>query len=239
MVGYKSIKMDLKPYIQDIISLLMSLFCCLGLYKYKQTNNVQWFKYIWYFFIIYLVYDLYSESRVDFWIHHICSIILTLISLLFPSIPFSIIEPIFTAILIESSSIFLSIKMLIRTYLKQPSTDLKTDWAKLLKKIQPGNDILFFLIFTYTRLYLFNKNILFSPDIYNNLPKTANFWMLDKIIILVLWILGFLNLYWFTIIGKKAVNMAAGRDVFEYKPDNNKDPFLQKIEEIKGTLSKQ
>ena len=128
--------MDLKPYIQDTISLLMSLFCCLGLYKYKQTNNVQWFKYIWYFFIIYLVYDLYSESRVDFWIHHICSIILTLISLLFPSIPFSIIEPIFTAILIESSSIFLSIKMLIKTYLKQPSTDLKTDWAKLLKKIQ-------------------------------------------------------------------------------------------------------
>ena len=70
------------------------------------------------------------------------------------------------------------------------------------------------------------------------MPKTANFWMLDKIIILVFWILGFLNLYWFTIIGKKAVNMAAGRDVFEYKPDNNKDPFLQKIEEIKGTLTK-
>jgi hypothetical protein len=229
--------MDLKPYIQDIISLLMSLFCCFGLYKYKQTNNVQWFKYIWYFFIIYLVYDLYSESRIDFWIHHICSIFLTLFSLCIPSIPFSIIEPIFTAILIESSSIFLSIKMLIRTYLKQPSTDLKTDWAKLLKKIQPGNDILFFILFTYTRLYLYNKNILFSPDIYINLPKTANFWMLDKIIIMVFWILGFLNLYWFTIIGKKAVNMAAGRDVFEYKPDNNKDPFLQKIEQIKGTLT--
>jgi hypothetical protein len=31
--------------------------------------------------------------------------------------------------------------------------------------------------------------------------------------------------------------MAAGRDVFEYKPDNNKDPFLQKIEQIKGTLT--
>jgi hypothetical protein len=127
--------------------------------------------------------------------------------------------------------------MLIKTYLKQPSTDLKTDWAKLLKKIYTGNDILFFILFTYTRLYLYNKNILFSPDIYINLPKTANFWMLDKIIIMVFWILGLLNLYWFTIIGKKAVNMAAGRDVFEYKPDNNKDPFLQKIEQIKGTLT--
>jgi hypothetical protein len=129
--------------------------------------------------------------------------------------------------------------MLIRTYLKQPSTDLTTDWAKMLKKIQPGNDILFFLIFTYTRVNLFNKNILFSPDFYNNLANSANFWMLDKIIILVFWILGFLNLYWFAIVGKKAVNMAAGRDVFEYKPDNNKDPFLQKIEQIKDTLSKQ
>ena len=84
---------------------------------------------------------------------------------------------------------------------------------------------------------MYNKNILFSPDIYINLPKTANFWMLDKIIIMVFWILGFLNLYWFNIIGKKAVNMAAGRDVFEYKPDNNKDSFLQKIEQIKGTLT--
>jgi hypothetical protein len=127
--------------------------------------------------------------------------------------------------------------MLIRTYLKQPSTDLKSGWAKLLKKIQPGNDILFFIIFAYTRIYLFIKNILFSPDIYINLPKTANFWMLDKMIIMVFWILGFLNLYWFTIVGKKIVNMAAGRDVFEYKPDNNKDPFLQKIEQIKGTLT--
>ena len=127
--------------------------------------------------------------------------------------------------------------MLIRTYLKQPSTDLKSGWAKLLKKIQPGNDILFFLIFTYTRVYLFNKNILFSPDFYNNLSNSANFWMLDKIIILVFWILGFLNLYWFVIVSKKAVNMAAGRNVFDYKPDNNKDPFLQKIEQIKGTFT--
>lgn len=230
--------MDLKPYMQDAISLLMSLFCCFGLYKYKQTNDNKWFKYIWYFFIFYLVYDLYAESRVDFWIHHICSIILTLISIFIPSIPFSIIEPIFTAIVIESSTIFLSIKMLIRTYLKQPSTNLKTDWVKLLKKIQPVNDILFFLIFSYTRVYLFNKNILFNPDFYNNLSNTANFWMLDKISIAVFWILGFLNLYWFAIVSKKAVNMAAGRDVFEYNPDIN-DPFLLKIEEIKGTLRKE
>ena len=237
MVGYKSIKMDLKLYINDIFSLLMSLFCCFGLYKYRQTNNVQWFNYIWYFFIIYLVYDLYSDARIgiDMWIHHICSIILTLTSLVFPPIPFSIIESIFTALVIESSSILLSIKTMIRTYLKHPTTDLTTDFSKTMKKIYPVNDLLFVALFTYTRIYLFSKNILFTPDLYSNLEKTANFWMLDKIIISCFWILGFLNIYWFSIIAKKTINMAVGYNVFEYKPDTN-DPFLKQIEEIKNIV---
>ena len=181
------------------------------------------------------MYDLYSDARLDVWIHHICSIILTVISLVYPAIPFSIIESIFTALVIESSSILLSIKTLIRTYLKQPTTDLTTDFSKTLKKIYPINDILFFALFTYTRLYLFSKNILFTPDLYSNLEKTANFLMLDKIIIACFWVLGFLNIYWFSIMAKKAINMSVGYDVFKYTPDTN-DPFLKQIEEIKKTI---
>ena len=231
---------SIKPYIQDTVSLLMSIICCVCLYKYKQTNNVQWFNIVWYFFLFYLIYDLYFERRIDFWIHHIPSIILTLISLIFPQVPFSILVPNFTAIGTETSSVFLSIKNLIRTYLKQNKSnpDLKTDSVSdsnirnILKKIQPINDLLFVAIFTYTRVYLFNKNILFNPDLYSNLSKSANFYMLDKIAIACFWILGLLNMYWFVIISKKTINTVAGYDVFEYRPSSF-DPFLLQIEEIK------
>ena len=227
---------SIKPYIQDTVSLLMSIICCVCLYKYTQTNNLQWFNIIWYFFLFYLIYDLYFESRIDFWIHHIPSIILTLISLIFPQIPFSILIPNFTAIGTETSSVFLSIKNLIRTYLRQNKSNLKTDSDSnirtILKKIQPINDLLFVVLFTYTRVYLFNKNILFNPDLYISLSKSANFYMLDKIAIACFWTLGLLNMYWFVIISKKTINTVAGYDVFEYRP-SSVDPFLLQIEEIK------
>lgn len=238
MVGYKSIKMDFKPYIQDIISLTMALFVCFGLYKYRQTIDIQWFKYIWYVLAVYFVYDFYSETRIDFWIHHICGLILTLVPLFCPSIINYIIEPIFTTLVIESSSVFLSIKMLMRTYLKQPTTDLNSGLVKILKKIQPVNDVLFLVLFTYTRLYLFSKNILFNSECYNGLNNLANFYMLDKIIILCYWVLGFVNIYWFSIVAKKTLYTIFGYDITKYKPDTN-DPFLQKIEEIKNAIGKE
>ena len=229
--------MDFKPYIEDSISLSMALYSCFCLYKYKQTNNIQWFKYIWYVFLVYLIYDLYIGNKIDFRIHHISIIILTLISLCFPSIPFSIVEAVFTSLIVETSSIFLNAKSIIRTYLKQPTTDLTSGVSKILKKIQPVNDILFLLIFTYTRIYLFNKNVLFNSEVYSNLSKTANFWMVDKISIISFWSLGLLNLYWFSLISKKTINMAAGYDVFKYRP-NKKDAFYLEIEKIRSKIVK-
>lgn len=228
--------MDFKPYIEDSISLSMALYSCFCLYKYKQTNNIEWFRYIWYVFFVYLIYDLYTCDKIDFRIHHISSLCLTVISLCFPSIPFAIVEPMFTALMVETSSIFLNVKSIIRTYLKQPTTNLSSSFSKILKKIQPINDILFLLLFTYTRIYLFNKDVVFNPDVYTNLAKTANFWLVDKLSILSFWSLSLLNMYWFSLISKKAINTAFGYDVFEYRPNKN-DAFYLEIEKIQNSLA--
>lgn len=227
--------MDLKPYMEDLVSLLMAFYSCFCLYKYKQTNNIEWFRYIWYVFLVYLVYDLYSCDKIDFRIHHISSLALTVMSLCFPSSAFSIMEPMFTAFIVETSSIFLNLKTIIRKYLKQPTTDLSSNTSKIIKQLQPINDIIFFVLFTYTRIYLFNKNILFNSDFYSNITTNANFLMVDKLTILSFWSLGLLNIYWFCIISKKAINTAFGYNVFEYRPSKT-DPFYLEIEKIKEII---
>jgi len=228
--------MDFKLYIEDSISLSMALYSCFCLYKYKQTNNIEWFRYLWYVFVIYLIYDLYNCNKIEFRIHHISSLALTIISLCFPQCPLSIMKSVFTAHVIETSTIFLSIKSIIHKYLKQPTTDLNTNFSRILKKIKFTNEILFLLFFTYTRMYLFNKNILFSSDFYSNIVKTGNFLMLDKLTILSFWALGLLNIYWFLLIGKKTINTAFGYNVFEYRPNKN-DEFYLEIEKIQNSLA--
>ena len=228
--------MDFKPYIEDFISLSMALYSCFCLYKYKQTNNIEWFKYIWYVFVVYLIYDLYTCNKIDFRIHHISSLALTVMSLCFPSSAFSIMEALFTAFIVETSSIFLNLKSIMRKYLKQPTTDLSSNTSKIIKKIQPINDIVFLILFTYTRIYLFNKNILLNSNFYSNIAKNANFLMVDKLTILSFWSLGLLNMYWFSLIGKKTINTAFGYDVFEYRPNKN-DEFYLEIEKIQNTLA--
>jgi len=223
----------IKPYFQDTFSLLMSFYCCFCLYKFKQTNNTQWFKNICYLFLPYLIIDFYLETRLEFWIHHACTIFLTSFTLYKQIIPDILTGCIFTSLLTETSSIFLSIKMLIRTYLKNNTTNKKSELAKLLKKINPINDIIFYILFIYTRIYLFGKNVLYNMDLY--IKNVSGSVLTDKIGLMSLWTIGLLNYYWFILITKKAINVAFGYDVFKYRPDIN-DPFLKQIAEINQLL---
>jgi len=83
---------------------------------------------------------------------------------------------------------------------------------------------------------LFNKDVVFNPRVYNNLAETANFWLVDKLSILSFWALSLLNMYWFSLISKKAINTAFGYDVFEYRPNKN-DAFYLEIEKIQNSLA--
>ena len=65
------------------------------------------------------------------------------------------------ALLTETSSIFLSMRSIIRTYLKANKNTI-TIINTLLNKIQPVNEFLFFALFFYTRVYMFNKHIVFN-----------------------------------------------------------------------------
>jgi len=60
--------------------------------------------------------------------------------------------------------------------------------------------------------------------------------MVDKLTILSFWSLGLLNMYWFSLIGKKTINTAFGYDVFEYRPNKN-DEFYLEIEKIQNSLA--
>ena len=141
-----------KPYIQNIFSLLMSIYCCFCLYKFKQTNNSIWFNYICYILLPYLIIDIYLENKMEFWIHHTCTLFLALFTIYNHPIPNNITTCIFTSLATETSTIFLSIKLLIRNYLKQHNTNKKSELSRILKKISPVNDIVFFILFIYTRI---------------------------------------------------------------------------------------
>jgi len=73
---------NLKPYIQDSFSFAISLFCCFSLYQYNKNKNILWFKLIWVIFTVYLISDLYIGAGIDFWIHHIASIIINIVGMI-------------------------------------------------------------------------------------------------------------------------------------------------------------
>jgi hypothetical protein len=221
---------DFKPYIQDTCSLCISLFCCFAIYKHTQSNNIIWYNYIWFLFTLYLICDLYLGAGIDFWIHHIVSILLNIICFTYNDSAIYIIKLIRIALLTESSSIFLSIRSILRTYLK---ANKNTD--TLLKKIQPVNEFLFYALFFYTRVYMFNKHIIFNPEFYSNILTHFNFYMIDKLLILCILILGLMNTYWFVLISKKGLTNYIGYNIFEYRPALN-DPFLLQIEELRAKI---
>ena len=152
----------------------------------------------------------------------------------------NMLEYLFTAMLTETSSIFLSIRSLIRTYLRLNSdTDTNTDTNTntILKQFQNVNEMVFFGLFCYTRIYIYNKEIIFNPEFYLNISKYFNFYMLDKIIVFCVLLLSAVNMYWFGILANKIMIKFFDYDIFKYKPNPN-DTFLKQIEEIHAILNK-
>jgi hypothetical protein len=145
------------------------------------------------------------------------------------------VKDIYYCLLVEISSIFLSLKSLIRTYLKK-NTDTNSPPLKILKQYKPINDFLFFGLFMYIRIYLFNKHIVFNQDFYNNVANWFNFYNIDKVISLLIVILAIVNFYWGAILSNMFITRIIGYDITKYKPDP-KDPFIMEIEAVKAKMS--
>ena len=172
----------IKPYIQDSCSLLMACFFCFTLYYYKKYDDAYWMKISWFMCIFYAIWDLYNGATLDYWIHHIMQIILCFIVIIWNKESSKLMNYIFIVVSVEVSSVFLSIRSLIRKYLKL-NADTESTTTKILKQIQPINDMIFSGLFFYTRFYYTNKHLIFNPEFYKSVSHYFNFYMLDKILI--------------------------------------------------------
>ena len=114
--------------------------------------------------------------------------------------------------------------------------DTNTSVFKFVKQFQPINDVLFFVTFLYTRLYLFNKHVVFNPECYSTVNGAFDFFMTNKMLLGSAAILSVVNLYWSTFLTNKFITKILGYDITKYKPDPN-DPILMEIETIKSKIS--
>jgi len=88
----------------------------------------------------------------------------------------------------------------------------------------------------YTRLYLFNKHIVFNGEFYNRVANWFNVYNVDKVINLLVITLAIVNFYWGAILSNMLITKIVGYDITKYKPDP-KDPFLMEIEAVKAKIS--
>jgi hypothetical protein len=230
----KDIFTNIKPYIQDSVSLGIALFVCVAIYYYIKTKNTFLMKIAGIICILYSLFDLYNGATIDFWIHHIAQIVLCTIMTIWPNEASKIMIYIYYCFLVEVSSIFFSFRSLIRIFLKN-NLDTNTSIFKFIKQFQPINEILFFVTFLYTRLYLFNKHVVFNPECYDTVNNAFDFYMTNKMLLGSTAILSVINLYWSSFLTNKFINKVFGYDIYKYKPDPN-DPILIEIETIKSKI---
>lgn len=227
---------NIKPYLQDTCSLGLALFVCFAIYYYNKYDNSFYIKIASVVCIFYSIFDLYSGATIDFWIHHIAQFVLCGITSVWNTKANDVMQYIYYYLLVEISSIFFSFRSLFRTYLKE-NPGSNTTSVKIIKQVQPINELLFFATFMYTRLYLFNKHVVFNPEFYTRVYATFDFYMTDRILMASTAVLSIVNLYWSKFLIKRFITKACGRDITEYKPDP-KDPFLMEIEAAKAKLLK-
>jgi hypothetical protein len=224
-----------KPYLQDTCSLGIALFASFAIYYYNKYNNSIFIKISVVVCIFYSLFDLYNGATIDFWIHHIAQIVLCLIATIWTTKANDIMKYVYYCLLVEISSVFFSVRSIIRTYLKTFS-DSETSPFKFIKQFQLINELLFFGTFMYTRLYLFNKHCILNPECYNDINHHFDFYMTGKMLLGCGGVLSIINLYWSKFLIKSIITKICGRDITKYNPDPL-DPLLMEIEAVKAKLS--
>jgi hypothetical protein len=214
------------PIGSSILSFTNSLICILFMYKYNETKDVSWFINLSYFFLTYLLIDLFlniymlcvSSNKFDTQkckeniFHHIITGILITWGITFRFGIEIIPETIYKIILFETSTIFLNFRIWIKEYLKVNNENNEQLLYNFVKKIQPFNDVIFAALFLYNRCYIGIKDILFNTEFYNKMLSNEGLDPLlcvssmrngvNRFIIFILIIFLILNMYWGGIIFK-------------------------------------
>ncbi len=181
---------------QNIYVLFIVFQSLFAIYNYRINNNAILLLNIPIYFKYFVLSDLLLCSSYDMILHHIACLFVTYVS---------INNPIF---LINKQLIFASFIL----YSCELSTLFLCIKSILLNQFNKNNiiiDILFLLTFTYTRIYLFSKYLIFNKDLYDifqdQLQTPFTILSNNTIISISLYSLYFLNLYWFIIIIKKII----------------------------------
>lgn len=238
--------LDIKNgFLSTILSFISAIFCTIFMYKYGKTKDNKWFVYAAYAFAPYLLIDTclnlyigFNETK-EFILHHILSIIFICWGIVskfgIENIPYML----YSSLQFETSTIFLNIRKWIIKYLKfveenKEQMDSNPTLTSIVKCINPINELLFVSTFIYYRIYKFGYLVLFNSDTYVKLFDGNRFGYINRLIILLIYILYFLNLYWFGLILKSVFKITC--NMFKNNTDLNLDPELLLIEKLKTQI---
>lgn len=232
---------DKIQFFSNILSFLNSISAVFLTNKFKKTNDRKWIDYVPYICLpiwiidcithitIHFLYKTDKQRTIETVLHHIISIICTLWSISFGI--YHLPSVVCLLIFFERSTIFLNIRVFIRTYLnlfenKEGISPLITN---IIKKIKVVNEALFAGSFFYNRIYIFLKDVLFNSDFYVKMLDTDSpvFYTVNRIVLIIMILFLFLNLYWSSLIIKSAY-----KNYLSPSPD----PDLLLIEKIKKDL---
>lgn len=234
--------LDIKSMlISNILSFISAIFCTIFMYKYDKTKDNKWFVYAAYAFAPYLLIDTclnlyigFNETK-EYILHHMLSIIFICWGIVSKFGMENVPSLLHSSLQFETSTIFLNIRKWIIQYLKfvEENKDQmmdKTTLTNIVKCINPINEFLFFTTFVYYRFYKFSHVVMFNSEIYVKLFNSDKFHYINRLIILLIYVLYFLNIYWAGLMIKKGIK------ILHKFFTNNTDPELLLIEKLKAQI---
>ena len=204
--------------LQNALSFAVCVYTTYNVYRYN-TESVDLIQVIYacrilYTLPAYLCFDLcinyrYNAFDAVIFTHHICGIIVCLYKI--QVIDIAVLSDIvITFGATEISTVFL----IIRSWLTELSSRYKktdTVLPKWLSIAEPVNNILFIGSFTYFRIYLFSKTIIFSSRFETDMSKYRDqnpmFYYMVRTSIYFMYAL---NIYWFSLILKSLSRSVKG-----------------------------
>jgi hypothetical protein len=208
--------------IQNALSFAVCVYTTYNVYRYNTTSvnpiQVIYACRILYTLFAYLCFDLcinyrYNAFDVVIFTHHICGIIVGFYTIQFIDIAV-LSDVVMTIGAVEISTVFL----IIRNWLTELSSRYKktdTVLPNWLSVVEPVNNMLFIGSFTYFRIYLFSKNIVYNDHFNTNVVHYNNsgsgsgsvYYCLFRASMCGLYAL---NIYWFSLILKSLSRSVKG-----------------------------
>ena len=191
--------MELLENFRHLTTISVICYTAYSLYNFYMYNNYELIHQNVDIINYYLYYDL-LVCKKDMYLHHL--IVIKIIDFYQKSIRHvpGTEEYIPYILLAELSSFWLILNIYIEYYKEKYKN------IKFLNIVYSINSVFFILTFTYTRIYIFGKKIIYNnllhDNLYENLEKGDYYTF-----IILLYSFYFLNIYWYMIIIKKIVKL--------------------------------